>query len=264
VSHPQKVNAYAGETKCGASTGYIKANALSEDLDAWYVVTPNNDTLDQPIGNTFPNLGAGDYSVYYIDSLGCKSEDTIVNIETYNNTVADFSVNPTTGSAPLEVEINNLSQNATDYEWLINGVSIGTSPTTFFDTSGIYQIGLIAWEIDASCADTTWKTVFVYDSLVARIPNVFTPGGDGINDYFGITVNFTVETELVILNRWGNVVFQWSGLLVEGQNDLWDGQNNNGELVTDGVYFYRIEFKGLEGKEKERKMSGYLHVFGGE
>src|SRR5690554_1609313 len=175
VSRPQKVSCYTGETKCGASTGYIKANALPEDLDAWYVVTPNNDTLDQPIGNTFPNLGAGDYSVYYIDSLGCKSEDTIVTIEAYNNTVADFSVNPTTGSVPLEVEINNQSQNATDFEWLINGVSSGTSPTTFFDTSGVYEIGLVAWEIDASCADTTWKTVLVFDSLMAQLPNVFTP-----------------------------------------------------------------------------------------
>src|SRR5690554_977110 len=220
VSHPQKVNCYIGETKCGASTGNIKALTLPEDMDDWYVVTPNNDTLDQPIGNTFSYLEAGNYSVYYIDSLGCKSEDTVVKIEKYNTTVADFSVNPTTGSAPLEVDINNQSQNATDFEWLINGVSSGTTPTTFFDTSGVYQIGLIAWEIDALCADTTWKTVIVFDSLVVELPNVFTPNNDGTNDYFNVKVNLPVYYKLSLLNRWGNVVFENEGEIAEGTHQL--------------------------------------------
>jgi len=268
VSRPQKVSCYTGETKCGASTGYIKANALPEDLDAWYVVTPNNDTLDQPIGNTFPNLGAGDYSVYYIDSLGCKSEDTIVTIEAYNNTVADFSVNPTTGSVPLEVEINNQSQNATDFEWLINGVSSGTSPTTFFDTSGVYEIGLVAWEIDASCADTTWKTVLVFDSLMAQLPNVFTPNNDGTNDFFNVKVNLPVSYKLSILNRWGNVVFENEGGLAEGTHKLWDGTAENGDFVTDGTYFYTISFAldkqtvDCEVTECEVRKDGFVQVFG--
>ncbi len=262
VSHPQKISCYTGETKCGASTGYIKAISLPENLDKWYVVTPSGDTLDEPAGTTFSGLGAGDYSVYSIDTLGCKSKDTLVTITSYNNTVADFTVSPSTGAAPLEVQFDNNSENATDFEWLLDGISTGPTPIHAFDTSGVYKIGLVAWELDKSCADTVWKTVYVYDSLVARVPNVFTPNRDGINDYFNVTVNLPVETHLVILNRWGNAVFQWRGELKKGQNDLWDGRAKNGELVSDGVYFYRLEFTGLEGLEKEQKLSGFVQVFG--
>src|SRR5690554_672036 len=88
VSHPQKLNSYSGESKCGFSNGYIKSINLPDNLDAWYVVTQNNDTLDQHIGNTYTNLGNGDYSVFYIDTIGCKSEDTIVTINSYINTIA--------------------------------------------------------------------------------------------------------------------------------------------------------------------------------
>jgi gliding motility-associated-like protein len=269
VSLPQKVNCYTGETKCGASTGYIKAVTLPEDLDAWYVVTPNNDTLDQPIGNTFPNLGAGNYSVYYIDSLGCKSEDTIVTIETYNNTIADFSIIPSSGASPLVVQIDNQSQNATDYSWWLNGEYQGNSFTGFYtDTSGVYDIELIAWKNDSICADTVSYTVIVFDSLIVGLPNVFTPNNDGVNDYFNVKVNLPVRYKLNILNRWGNVVFENEGELVEGTHKLWNGTAKNGSSVTDGTYFYTISFV-LDGEsvdcditDCEVRKEGFVQVFG--
>ena len=260
VNQPQKLNSYSGESKCGFSNGFIKSINLPDNLDAWYVVTPNNDTLDQPIGNTFTNLGACDYSVFYIDTIGCKSEDTIVTINSYIDVIADFTVNPSTGSAPLTVKIENQSQNASGLEWFLDGVSIGSTPPNLFELSGEYEIGLIAWDAKKYCADTTWRKIIVYDSLIAQIPNVFTANKDGINDFFGITVNFPVETELMILNRWGNVVFEWKGKLEKGQNNLWNGESKNGDKVSDGVYFYRIEFSQMEWVEKERKVSGYVHV----
>jgi gliding motility-associated-like protein len=262
VSQPQKLNSYSGESKCGFSNGYIKSINLPDNLDAWYVVTPNNDTLDQNIGNTFTNLGAGDYRVFYIDTIGCKSEDTIVTVNSYINTIADFTVNPSTGSAPLTVQVENQSQNASGFEWFIDGISNGGTPPNLFELSGEYEIGLIAWDTEEYCADTTWRKIVVYDSLIAQIPNVFTANMDGVNDFFGITVNFPVETELMILNRWGNVVFDWKGKLEKGQNNLWKGESKNGDKVSDGVYFYRIEFSQMEWIEKERKVSGYVHVIG--
>lgn len=262
VSKPQILDYYTGESKCGFSNGYIKSSDLPENLDAWYLVTPNNDTLDQPIGNTFVNLGAGEYSVFYIDTFGCKSEDTVVIVNDYINTIADFTVNPSKGAAPLSFQIENQSQNASAFEWFIDGVSNGSTPPNLFEFSGEYEIGLIAWDAQEYCADTTWRKIVVYDSLIAQIPNVFTANTDGVNDFFGITVNFPVEVQLTILNRWGNVVFDWNGKLEKGQNNLWNGKSKDGQKVSDGVYFYRIEFSQMEWIEKERKVSGYVHVYG--
>ena len=63
-----------------------------------------------------------------------------------------------------------------------------------------------------------------------EFPNVMTPNGDGINDYFIIKngKDFT-QVEFTILNRWGNTVYY--------NNNYKD--NFGGTLnVSDGVYFY--------------------------
>lgn len=62
-----------------------------------------------------------------------------------------------------------------------------------------------------------------------KIPNVLTPNNDGINDVWFLQT--TDEIGLTILNRWGQIVFQY-----KGNNPIWDGGNN-----TEGVYFYSIE-----------------------
>src|SRR5690606_10155006 len=69
-----------------------------------------------------------------------------------------------------------------------------------------------------------------------KIPNVFTPNGDGINDLFlyrNVDESKTLQTK--IYNRWGDVVSQWSG------NKGW-----NGEGLNEGVYYYEVYY----GNEK--------------
>lgn len=63
-----------------------------------------------------------------------------------------------------------------------------------------------------------------------KIPNIFTPNGDGINEYFEIgAINHYPEAKLQIFNRWGGLVF-------ESNDHEWDGRNS-----TDGVYYYNLE-----------------------
>lgn len=268
VNHPNPVKCYTGETKCGFENGYISINSSSNFSEGYFAVTPDDDTLSNFTNNHLGNLGAGDYKVYYIDAFGCKSKDTLVTIETYNNTIADFSVDPSSGTAPLETTIENQSQNATHFEWFVNNESTGDNPINIFDLSGEYKIGLVAWEGDASCADTTWKTIFVYDNLVVTLPNVFTPNNDGVNDYFNVKTNLAVSYQLSVLNRWGNVVFEKEDKLAKGVHNLWDGKTKNNEPVTDGTYFYTITFK-LDSEEVdceitkcEAKKEGFVQVFG--
>jgi gliding motility-associated-like protein len=63
------------------------------------------------------------------------------------------------------------------------------------------------------------------------IPNVFTPNGDGLNDYFEIRkIGLFPENELIIYNRHGKAVFQ-----EKGYKNQWNGEN-----LPEGVYFYRL------------------------
>jgi gliding motility-associated-like protein len=82
---------------------------------------------------------------------------------------------------------------------------------------------------DSVCLD-------VFDCLDYRLPNVFTPNGDGVNDlftpflpYFGVT---KVETE--IYNRWGKRVFR-----TEDPDIRWDGTvEPTQQPASDGVFYY--------------------------
>lgn len=67
--------------------------------------------------------------------------------------------------------------------------------------------------------------------MLFMIPNVFTPNGDGINDYFEITaLESYLQNELTIFNRWGNLVYSSKPYL-----NNWDGHGLN-----EGTYYYAL------------------------
>ncbi len=70
---------------------------------------------------------------------------------------------------------------------------------------------------------------------VYRLPNVFTPNGDNINDEFIPYPYTSVEQiELQIFNRWGKTVFETNDPDIN-----WDGKNmNNNSDCSEGAYFY--------------------------
>jgi gliding motility-associated-like protein len=71
-------------------------------------------------------------------------------------------------------------------------------------------------------------------SIVLELPNVFTPNGDEVNDFYIVKANNLVALEVTILNRWGNLVSQFDGLMY-----YWDGKAQNGNMCSDGVYFVK-------------------------
>jgi gliding motility-associated-like protein len=68
-----------------------------------------------------------------------------------------------------------------------------------------------------------------------NIPNVISPNDDGTNDLFSIE-NLPENTEVLILNRWGNIVFS----SINYQNN-WNGKDNSGKELLDGVYTYKFK-----------------------
>ncbi|QEC52899.1 putative repeat protein (TIGR01451 family)/gliding motility-associated-like protein [Anseongella ginsenosidimutans] len=84
------------------------------------------------------------------------------------------------------------------------------------------------------------------------VPNVVTPNGDGKNDRLQIPGlgNF-VENELVILNRWGNHVFEQKGYQ----------HNWTGEGLNEGTYYYLLKVKTAGGSWQAFK--GYITLLRG-
>ena len=115
-----------------------------------------------------------------------------------------------------------------------------------YQTSEQYTV-ILTISPGSECADTIQALIpFENDagSDTLFIPNVFTPNGDGKNDFFEIigTNNpcIIAVNRLVIFNRWGMKVFE-----AVGSQFRWDGRNNGNELTT-GVYFYVLEGEGFK------------------
>lgn len=69
-----------------------------------------------------------------------------------------------------------------------------------------------------------------------RVPNAFTPNGDGKNDCFGVPHWAGVSRfALTVFNRWGEAVFRTTQ-----QGRCWDGVYQ-GKVLEPGVYAYLIE-----------------------
>ena len=73
-----------------------------------------------------------------------------------------------------------------------------------------------------------------------EFPNVITPNSVGTNVIFEIQ-NLPENTEVLILNRWGNIVFS-----SDNYQNNWDGKDNSGKELVDGVYTYK--FKTQDGR----------------
>jgi gliding motility-associated-like protein len=87
---------------------------------------------------------------------------------------------------------------------------------------------------------------------------VFTPNGDGTNDFFiPFPYDFVEKIDLQIFNRWGVVVFKTTDPDIN-----WDGKDKNSKRdCADGVYYYVCDVfeKRLSGLQK-RTLSGTIQI----
>ena len=86
----------------------------------------------------------------------------------------------------------------------------------------------------------------VKECVIIDMPNIFSPNGDGINDYFNLMGTEKVELlDFKIFNRWGEMVYN-----NETPTTGWNGDFKNQNAVSD-VYVYRIIFRHLlDGREE--------------
>ena len=89
-------------------------------------------------------------------------------------------------------------------------------------------------------------SIIITDLTAECIPNVFTPNGDNVNDFWELEDSFLyLESTITIYGRFGKKIFESIGY-----KDPWNGTNKKGRSLPDGTYFYSIILK--EGVETIR------------
>lgn len=124
---------------------------------------------------------------------------------------------------------------------------------------GCYEPYLVVMNRDLpECRDTAFldECVFVDKESKLEIPNIFSPNGDGVNDFFQVNAQTLKTFHGTILNRYGRVVFEWTDW--ENEDAGWDGRLNGTTKATPGIYYYIIEAEGYDNHIY--KEEGALHL----
>lgn len=193
--------------------------------------------------SSIQQLCPGNYSVTVSDSANCQinASQSIIT-ETFID--AAFTHTPDIGIAPASMTFISVSTGAHNYFWTFgDGNSANTSTAVnLYSNPGSYYVTLVVNSGPPNfCVDSISTTVIVQEPSQVTIPNVFTPNGDGSNDFF-FALSEGLETELMIIfNRWGRRVFEWN--TVGGH---WDGKNSNGTESAEGVYYFVFQGKGYD------------------
>jgi gliding motility-associated-like protein len=211
-----------------------------------------------------PPLEDVTYKLQVIDSFLCTSVSSFPF--TSITVKADFTVDPDNGEAPLEVTFTNNSVRGSTYRWEFGDDSISELqnplPHTYY-RPGDYSVKLTVTS-NLLCVDSLRFDKISVDPSELSIPNVFTPDGDGINDYFIVESKSLRSISVEIFSRSGLMVYSFSG---EGESlkdwKGWDGNvNNSSSKATPGVYFYIIRALGWDDIIYNGKQyRGFLYLY---
>jgi len=192
----------------------------------------------------FTGLGAGDFILSVKDQDGCKLFTTAVLIDQPDFLVdlgPDMMVDY---GEEVEITVNISIDNAEidsilwAPEMLTNCINCSQIDFMFENNQEIQVT--VSDTAGCSVSDGLFITVNVSEDVY--IPNIFSPNGDGQNDYFYVQAGGGVEkiNEMIIFDKRGIPYFQTEDINVNIQEEGWDGRWE-GKKANTGVYIYYIE-----------------------
>lgn len=249
---------------CGSKTSTISAAATTTGGSVsylWKIPTPNHSSGLLNLAACQVNL-PGTFTVLVTDNVnGCVTTKTV----SVNNAslVASVVLSDTAGFAPLRVNFENKSYSGTNNTtsistiWSFGNGSSSVTPATSITANALYSLPgtytVKIWASKTPCKDTVVKIIRVDVPSALEVPNVFTPNGDGINDFYFLKTNSLSKISMSIFDRWGRLIFEVNESTTG--NISWDGKNGSGKEVPDGTYFYYLNATGKDGIDYSKKGS---------
>ncbi len=196
----------------------------------------------------FDSLPAGFYEIYAQDEYGCRYYTSVeineldeIYVQLPEDTLIQFgesvTIIPTTNADGVLV-----------YEWPISeGLDCDDCLIPIarpFDDM-LYTLNIMD---ENGCEATDEMLVQIERKKQVFIPNVFSPNGDNINDYFIPSIGPGVKSivKMDVYDRWGGMMFENSNFYPDDLAKGWNG-TCNGKDVNPGVFVYLIQVEFIDG-----------------
>lgn len=212
-----------------------------------------NSSFEWNTGETDFQLVVKESGAYILEvtSFNCPNIDSLVNLDTVNITVVPYPKfdlgDEFQYKCKFEDLVLNINLDNTTYIWQDN------STNSSFVVSDTGQYYVEADRLGCAWTDTV-RVLNKFCDGILEMPNVITPNNDNQNDFYNPLVSLGIKKiEFVILNRWGQVIYS-----TNETNFSWDGKNLDGDLVSEGVYFWNADY--IDINNKLNQLSGTVTV----
>lgn len=249
---PGGIAGWTGPNGFASATDTVSLGTATLNLSGNYIYTVNIPGCN-PVDDTVEVIVNPEYNIS-IDTGFCDGNSLLL----HGQWVAASGIYPfnlVTISGCDSMRTYNVQQfNAYDTSYITTSIcydEVYTLPdgnTTA--QAGAYYFPMIT---NHGCDSTVKVTVHILpvDSCVFIIPNVISPNGDGMNDFFFIKGLTEPGVSLKIFDRWGDLIY-----LTDDYKNNWGGEAGNGKKLSDGVYFYLVT------SPKKGVFNGFVHVLG--
>ncbi len=181
--------------------------------------------------------------------------------------------------SPLEVRFKNGSENGVEFVWtLVDSAKTGEDAVfTTYDVNdsviytyyipGYYYPGMVAYS-EAGCVDSfpllANPEIHVLPSELDA-PNVFTPNGDGVNDFFVVRGKSLRAFKITIFDRSGRKIYEYEHSDGRFEWEGWDGtiHGKGNSFAQPGVYYYVINALGWDATIYRgiKPYTGFVYLF---
>ena len=215
-----------------------------------------------PVQNTREavRLSYGYHTVTLTDSKGCGIKDSILinSLDTIPPTIdcrKDTITIIVQSIDPASASPNNIVVDlGKPVVWDNCGVATLTN-----DAPEKYRIGItrVVWTVTDFMGLTDTCSQVVYVKAIPTVPKLFTPNGDGINDYFVIDgLQDFPKSKLYVYTRSGQLVYSSE----DYKDPWWDGRFqtskwSHDQKVATGVYYYVLNLGTIN-----RKIQGFVYI----
>jgi gliding motility-associated-like protein len=215
-------------------------------------------------------MPAGQNSVSFpvapVEDGVAEGPETIVLTASFVNACGDTTVSADSvvivDYVPIDLITQDLSLDCTQDSVLITAAATGGYGALSYQWNtneagpSIWVGGLVngtyVVTVSDECAKSVSDEVVVDSGCEIKIPNVFSPNGDGENDAFVIEGIQGTTNTVRIYNRWGNLVFE-----TINYRNTWKGRTSGGEPLSDGTYYYEVIVQGAE-----KPYTGHVTILG--
>jgi gliding motility-associated-like protein len=204
----------------------------------------------------YSSLPAGEYEILIQDINGCEWSNTYQLIEP-EELLADLGseLYIELGTVvEIELEVNRTDDQLAEVIWDFPKDKICLDTVLqdcriVVDTplsNTIYRVNVVD---ERGCVTQTEVLVRVNKTRPIFVPNAFSPDGDGANDQLMVYGGRNVVSikQFIILDRWGEVVFEQQNFQPNDPRHAWDG-TFKGSRLDPGVFVYLVEAEFLDGK----------------